>query len=108
MLKEEVGPDDIADVVAAWTGIPAGRMMEGETAKLLRMEDELGKRVIGQTKAVARCPTRCAAPGPAWPTRNRPTGSFLFLAPTGVGKTELARRWRTSCSTTSARWSAST
>ncbi|PRC62783.1 hypothetical protein C6A85_01240, partial [Mycobacterium sp. ITM-2017-0098] len=52
MLKEDVGPDDIAEVVEAWTGIPAGRMLEGETAKLLRMEQELGKRVIGQTKAV--------------------------------------------------------
>ena len=52
MLKEEVGPDDVADVVSAWTGIPAGRMLEGETAKLLRMEDELGRRVVGQAEAV--------------------------------------------------------
>src|SRR6266571_5184091 len=52
MVKEEVGPDDVAEVVASWTGIPAGRLMEGETAKLLRMEDELGKRVIGQVDAV--------------------------------------------------------
>ncbi|CAG7600793.1 ATP-dependent chaperone ClpB [Rhodococcus opacus] len=91
MLKEEVGPDDVADVVAAWTGIPAGRMMEGETAKLLRMESELGKRVVGQEAAVVAVSdaVRRARAGVADP--NRPTGSFLFLGPTGVGKTELAK-----------------
>ncbi|WP_070377489.1 ATP-dependent chaperone ClpB [Rhodococcus sp. WMMA185] len=91
MLKEEVGPDDVADVVAAWTGIPAGRMMEGETAKLLRMESELGKRVVGQEQAVRAVSdaVRRARAGVADP--NRPTGSFLFLGPTGVGKTELAK-----------------
>jgi ATP-dependent Clp protease ATP-binding subunit ClpB len=91
MLKEEVGPDDIADVVSAWTGIPAGRLLEGETAKLLRMEDELGKRVVGQKKAVQAVSdaVRRSRAGVADP--NRPTGSFLFLGPTGVGKTELAK-----------------
>ena len=91
MLKEEVGPDDVADVVAAWTGIPAGRMLEGETEKLLRMESELGKRVVGQTDAVVAVSdaVRRARAGVADP--NRPTGSFLFLGPTGVGKTELAK-----------------
>ncbi|OZE91348.1 ATP-dependent chaperone ClpB [Rhodococcus sp. 15-2388-1-1a] len=91
MLKEEVGPDDVADVVAAWTGIPAGRMLEGETAKLLRMEDELGKRVVGQKDAVQAVSdaVRRSRAGVADP--NRPTGSFLFLGPTGVGKTELAK-----------------
>ncbi|MFD4295035.1 ATP-dependent chaperone ClpB [Rhodococcus sp. NPDC058505] len=91
MLKEEVGPDDVADVVSAWTGIPAGRMMEGETAKLLRMEAELGKRVVGQAEAVQAVSdaVRRARAGVADP--NRPTGSFLFLGPTGVGKTELAK-----------------
>ncbi|WP_075832517.1 MULTISPECIES: ATP-dependent chaperone ClpB [unclassified Rhodococcus (in: high G+C Gram-positive bacteria)] len=91
MLKEEVGPDDVAEVVAAWTGIPAGRMMEGETEKLLRMESELGKRVVGQTDAVVAVSdaVRRARAGVADP--NRPTGSFLFLGPTGVGKTELAK-----------------
>ncbi|MGO4204867.1 ATP-dependent chaperone ClpB [Rhodococcus sp. TAF43] len=91
MLKEEVGPDDVADVVSAWTGIPAGRMMEGETAKLLRMETELGKRVVGQADAVQAVSdaVRRARAGVADP--NRPTGSFLFLGPTGVGKTELAK-----------------
>jgi ATP-dependent Clp protease ATP-binding subunit ClpB len=91
MLKEEVGPDDIADVVSAWTGIPAGRMLEGETAKLLRMEDELGKRIVGQKKAVQAVSdaVRRSRAGVADP--NRPTGSFMFLGPTGVGKTELAK-----------------
>ncbi|WP_020669286.1 ATP-dependent chaperone ClpB [Amycolatopsis nigrescens] len=91
MLKEEVGADDVADVVSAWTGIPAGRLLEGETGKLLRMEDELGHRVIGQpeaVKAVSDAVRRTRA-GVADP--DRPTGSFLFLGPTGVGKTELAK-----------------
>ncbi|MFI6055171.1 ATP-dependent chaperone ClpB [Streptomyces violascens] len=91
MVKEEVGPDDIADVVGAWTGIPAGRLMEGETQKLLRMEDELGKRLIGQSEAVQAVSdaVRRTRAGIADP--DRPTGSFLFLGPTGVGKTELAK-----------------
>jgi ATP-dependent Clp protease ATP-binding subunit ClpB len=91
LVKEEVSADDIADVVAAWTGIPAGRLMEGETAKLLRMEDEIGKRVIGQREAVQAVSdaVRRARAGISDP--NRPTGSFLFLGPTGVGKTELAK-----------------
>ncbi|MBN0049076.1 ATP-dependent chaperone ClpB [Streptomyces actuosus] len=91
MVKEEVGSDDIADVVASWTGIPAGRLMEGETQKLLRMEDELGKRLIGQAEAVRAVSdaVRRSRAGIADP--DRPTGSFLFLGPTGVGKTELAK-----------------
>ncbi|WP_329134592.1 ATP-dependent chaperone ClpB [Streptomyces sp. NBC_01476] len=91
MVKEEVGPDDVADVVAAWTGIPAGRLLEGETQKLLRMEEELGKRLIGQTEAVRSVSdaVRRSRSGIADP--DRPTGSFLFLGPTGVGKTELAK-----------------
>jgi ATP-dependent Clp protease ATP-binding subunit ClpB len=91
MVKEEVGPDDVAEVVAAWTGIPAGRLLEGETAKLLRMEDELGRRLIGQTEAVRAVSdaVRRARAGISDP--DRPTGSFLFLGPTGVGKTELAK-----------------
>jgi ATP-dependent Clp protease ATP-binding subunit ClpB len=91
MVKEEVSADDIADVVAAWTGIPAGRLLEGETAKLLRMEEELGARVIGQKTAVRAVSdaVRRARAGISDP--NRPTGSFLFLGPTGVGKTELAK-----------------
>ncbi|MFD8704485.1 ATP-dependent chaperone ClpB [Kitasatospora sp. NPDC059648] len=91
MVKEEVGPDDVADVVASWTGIPAGRLLEGESAKLLRMEEELGKRLIGQAEAVQAVSdaVRRTRSGIADP--DRPTGSFLFLGPTGVGKTELAK-----------------
>ncbi|MFI2226975.1 ATP-dependent chaperone ClpB [Streptomyces fradiae] len=91
MVKEEVGPDDIADVVGSWTGIPAGRLLEGETQKLLRMEEELGRRLIGQTEAVRAVSdaVRRTRAGIADP--DRPTGSFLFLGPTGVGKTELAK-----------------
>ncbi|WP_263167370.1 ATP-dependent chaperone ClpB [Streptomyces sp. SCSIO ZS0520] len=91
MVKEEVGPDDIADVVGSWTGIPAGRLLEGETQKLLRMEEELGKRLIGQGEAVRAVSdaVRRTRAGIADP--DRPTGSFLFLGPTGVGKTELAK-----------------
>ncbi len=91
MVKDEVGPDDVADVVSSWTGIPAGRLLEGETAKLLRMEAELGRRVIGQAQAVQAVSdaVRRARAGVSDP--DRPTGSFLFLGPTGVGKTELAK-----------------
>ncbi|MGA8462862.1 MAG: ATP-dependent chaperone ClpB [Trebonia sp.] len=91
MVKEEVGPDDVADVVSAWTGIPAGRLLEGEAGKLLRMEAELGNRVIGQSAAVQAVSdaVRRARAGVSDP--DRPTGSFLFLGPTGVGKTELAK-----------------
>jgi ATP-dependent Clp protease ATP-binding subunit ClpB len=91
MVKDEVGADDVADVVAAWTGIPAGRLLESETGKLLRMESEIGARVVGQKAAVAAVSdaVRRARAGISDP--DRPTGSFLFLGPTGVGKTELAR-----------------
>ncbi len=91
MVKEEVGPDDVAEVVSSWTGIPTGRLLEGETGKLLRMEAELGRRLVGQTRAVRAVSdaVRRARAGIADP--DRPTGSFLFLGPTGVGKTELAR-----------------
>jgi ATP-dependent Clp protease ATP-binding subunit ClpB len=91
MVKEEVGPDDVADVVSSWTGIPAGRLLEGETGKLLRMESELGKRLVGQARAVQAVSdaVRRSRAGIADP--DRPSGSFLFLGPTGVGKTELAK-----------------
>ncbi len=91
MVKEEVGPDDIAEVISSWTGIPAGRLLEGESAKLLRMEQVLAARVIGQAgpvRAVSDAVRRSRA-GVSDP--DRPTGSFLFLGPTGVGKTELAK-----------------
>ncbi len=91
MVKDEVGADDIADVISSWTGIPAGRLLEGETEKLLHMEDWLGKRLIGQGDAVRAVSdaVRRSRAGIADP--DRPTGSFLFLGPTGVGKTELAK-----------------
>ena len=91
MLTEEVTPDTIAEVVSAWTGIPAGKMLQGETEKLLNMESVLGERVVGQKEAVTAVSdaVRRARAGVADP--NRPTGSFLFLGPTGVGKTELAK-----------------
>ncbi|NHD16234.1 MULTISPECIES: ATP-dependent chaperone ClpB [unclassified Actinopolyspora] len=91
MLQEEVSPDDVAEVVSSWTGIPAGRLLEGETAKLLRMEEALGSRVIGQSEAVRAVSdsVRRSRAGVADP--DRPMGSFLFLGPTGVGKTELAK-----------------
>ncbi|MDR6559495.1 ATP-dependent Clp protease ATP-binding subunit ClpB [Arthrobacter pascens] len=91
MVAEEVTANDIAEVISAWTGIPAGRMLQGESQKLLHMEEELGRRLIGQSKAVQAVSdaVRRARAGISDP--NRPTGSFLFLGPTGVGKTELAK-----------------
>ncbi|MDR0626511.1 MAG: ATP-dependent chaperone ClpB [Bifidobacteriaceae bacterium] len=91
LVPDKVGPDEVAEVVSSWTGIPTGRLLEGETVKLLRMEEVIGKRLIGQKKAVAAVSdaVRRARAGVSDP--NRPTGSFLFLGPTGVGKTELAR-----------------
>jgi ATP-dependent Clp protease ATP-binding subunit ClpB len=91
MVKEEVGPDDVADVVAAWTGIPAGRLLEGETGKLLRMEQELGQRIVGQARAVQAVSDAVRRSRAGISDPDRPSGSFLFLGPTGVGKTELAK-----------------
>ncbi|MGB3673325.1 MAG: ATP-dependent chaperone ClpB, partial [Candidatus Nanopelagicales bacterium] len=91
MVSEEVGPDDIAEVVAAWTGIPAGRLLQGETEKLLRMESVLDERVVGQPAAVQAVADAVRRSRAGISDPNRPTGSFLFLGPTGVGKTELAK-----------------
>jgi ATP-dependent Clp protease ATP-binding subunit ClpB len=91
MVREEVGPEEIADVVEAWTGIPTGRLLEGETAKLLRMEDVIGERLIGQRPAVAAVSDAVRRSRAGISDPDRPTGSFLFLGPTGVGKTELAK-----------------
>jgi ATP-dependent Clp protease ATP-binding subunit ClpB len=91
MVKEEVGPDDVADVVSSWTGIPAGRLLEGETGKLLRMESELGKRLVGQSRAVQAVSDAVRRSRAGISDPDRPSGSFLFLGPTGVGKTELAK-----------------
>jgi ATP-dependent Clp protease ATP-binding subunit ClpB len=91
MVHEEVTADDIAEVVASWTGIPTGRLLEGETGKLLRMEDELGRRLIGQADAVKAVSDAVRRSRAGISDPDRPTGSFLFLGPTGVGKTELAK-----------------
>ncbi|MGH3276719.1 MAG: AAA family ATPase, partial [Streptosporangiaceae bacterium] len=91
MVKEEVGPDDVADVVSSWTGIPAGRLLEGETGKLLRMESEIGRRLVGQADAVQAVSDAVRRSRAGISDPDRPSGSFLFLGPTGVGKTELAK-----------------
>jgi ATP-dependent Clp protease ATP-binding subunit ClpB len=91
MLREEVTADDIAAVVSRWTGIPVDRMLEGERAKLLGMEEALGRRVIGQAQAVHAVSTAVRRARAGLQEPNRPLGSFLFLGPTGVGKTELTK-----------------
>jgi ATP-dependent Clp protease ATP-binding subunit ClpB len=91
MLKEEVDEEDIAEVVSKWTGVPVSRLLEGEVAKLVRMEEMLRKRVIGQEEAVSAVANAIRRSRSGLSDPNRPIGSFLFLGPTGVGKTELAR-----------------
>src|SRR6476469_8612175 len=91
MLKEEVDEEDVAEIVAKWTGIPVSRLMEGEMAKLVRMEDALHARVIGQDEAVTAVANAIRRARAGLSDPNRPIGSFLFLGSTGVGKTELAR-----------------
>ena len=91
LLKEEVTEDDIANVVSRWTGVPMEKMLEGEREKLLRMEDVIGKRVIGQEKAVTAVSKAVRRARAGLQDPNRPLGSFLFLGPTGVGKTELTK-----------------
>ncbi len=91
LLKEEVGADDIAEIVGAWTGIPVNRLLEGETAKLMTMEDRLHGRVVGQDEAIQAVSDAVRRARAGLKDPRRPIGSFLFLGPTGVGKTELAR-----------------
>ncbi|MGH9000008.1 MAG: ATP-dependent Clp protease ATP-binding subunit, partial [Acidimicrobiia bacterium] len=91
MLKEEVDAEDVAEVVAKWTGVPVSRLMEGEVAKLVRMEEVLGERVIGQDQAVSVVANAIRRSRAGLSDPHRPIGSFLFMGPTGVGKTELAR-----------------
>jgi ATP-dependent Clp protease ATP-binding subunit ClpB len=91
LLKEEVGADDIAEIVGAWTGIPVNRLMEGETAKLIKMEERLHERVVGQDEAIQAVSDAVRRARAGLKDPRRPIGSFLFLGPTGVGKTELAR-----------------
>jgi ATP-dependent Clp protease ATP-binding subunit ClpB len=90
-LKEEVDADDVAEVVARWTGIPVSRLLEGEVEKLIHMEERLHERVIGQEEAVEAVATALRRSRAGLADPNRPIGTFLFLGPTGVGKTELAR-----------------
>ncbi|HTQ69135.1 MAG TPA: AAA family ATPase [Solirubrobacteraceae bacterium] len=90
-LKEEVDADDVAEVVGRWTGIPVSRLLEGETEKLLHMEDRLHERVVGQDEAIDSVATALRRSRAGLSDPDRPIGSFLFLGPTGVGKTELAR-----------------
>ena len=91
MIAEKVGPTEIAEVIEAWTGIPTGKLLQTETEKLLHMESELGKRLIGQKDAVRAVSDAVRRSRAGLSDPNRPTGSFLFLGPTGVGKTELAK-----------------
>ena len=91
MLKEEVDAEDVAEVVAKWTGIPVAKMLEGEVQKLLRMEDRLKLRVIGQDNAIIAVSNAVRRARAGLQDQNRPIGSFIFLGPTGVGKTELCR-----------------
>jgi ATP-dependent Clp protease ATP-binding subunit ClpB len=91
MLKEEVDPEEIADVVSRWTGVPVTRLVESERAKLLRLEDELGKRVVGQKEAIAAVSDAVRRSRAGLSDERKPIGSFIFLGTTGVGKTELAK-----------------
>ena len=91
MLKEEVDEEDVAQVVSKWTGIPVSKMLEGERDKLIRMEDRLKQRVVGQTKAISAVSNAVRRARSGLQDPNRPIGSFIFMGPTGVGKTELAK-----------------
>jgi len=91
MLKEEVDEEDIAEVVSRWTGIPVAKMLEGEREKLIRMEEKIGKRVIGQKEAILAVASAVRRARSGLQDPNRPIGSFIFMGPTGVGKTELAK-----------------
>src|SRR5687767_9987245 len=91
MLKEEVDAEDVAEVVAKWTGIPVSKLMQGEVEKLLKIEDELRRRVVGQDDALVHVADAVRRSRAGLGDPRRPIGSFLFMGPTGVGKTELAR-----------------
>ncbi len=91
MLKEEVDEEDIAEVVSKWTGIPVMRMLEGEMQKLIHMDERLRQRVVGQDEAIEAVSNAVRRARAGIQDPNRPIGSFIFLGPTGVGKTELAK-----------------
>ena len=104
----EVTEEDIAEVVSRWTGVPVSRLMEGEVQKLVRLEDHLHERVIGQDDAVSVVANAIRRSRAGLADPNRPIGSFLFLGPTVSARPSWRGRWRRSCSMTNARWSAST
>ena len=91
MLKEEVDDEDIAEVISRWTGIPVSKMLEGEREKLVHTEERLGQRVIGQKEAISAVSNAVRRARSGLQDPNRPIGSFIFMGPTGVGKTELAK-----------------
>ena len=91
LVKEEVDEHDIAEVVSKWTGVPVSKLLEGEVEKLLQMEERLRERVVGQDEAIEAVANTVRAARAGLQDPNRPLGSFLFLGPTGVGKTETAR-----------------
>src|SRR5262249_32101329 len=91
LVHEEVTPEEIAEVVSRWTGVPVSRMLEGEREKLLRMEERLGERVVGQPEPIRAVSDAVRRSRAGIGDPNRPIGSFLFLGPTGVGKTELCK-----------------
>lgn len=101
ILRQEVREQDIAEIVSRWTGIPVSKLLEGEVEKLIHMEERLHRRVVGQDEAVQAVANAVRRARSGLQDPNRPLGSFLFLGPTGVGKTELARAWQSSSSTTS-------
>jgi len=108
MVKDEVTAEEIAEVVSRWTGVPVSRMLEGERDKLLKMEERLGKRVIGQEEAVRAVSDAVRRNRAGLGDPNRPIGSFLFLGPTGVGKTELCKALAEFLFDDETPWSAST
>ncbi len=104
LLRNKVTDAEIAEVLARWTGIPVSRMMESERDKLLRMEQELHHRVIGEDEAVEAVSNAIRRSRAGLSDPNRPIGSFLFLGPTGVGKPSCVKRWLTLCSTATTQW----
>ena len=108
MLKEEVDEEDVAEIVAKWTGVPVSRLMEGEMSKLVRMEDELHARVVGQDQAVTGSRTRSAGRVPACPIRTGRSARSCSSVPRASARPSWPGRSPTSCSTTSGRWSVST
>jgi ATP-dependent Clp protease ATP-binding subunit ClpB len=108
MVADEVSSEDIAEIISSWTGIPVGRMMQGESEKLMRMEEELGQAAHGQEQAIRASPTLCGAPVPGSATRTGPPDRSCSSGRPASARPNWPRRWPSSSSTTSAPWSAST